>query len=108
MTNIKLSYQNGNITKVVCFGHSGFADYGKDIVCAGISSIVQTAEIGIKNVAKQKCKTEIADGSFSISLEDIDENSQEFHDAQIILKTMVCGLKDLQKQYPKFLKLEVE
>ena len=36
------------------------------------------------------------------------DNSQNFHDAQIILRAMLCGLEDLQKQYPKYIKLEVK
>jgi hypothetical protein len=34
-------------------GHAGYAEYGKDIVCAAISTIMQTALLGIQAVAEQ-------------------------------------------------------
>lgn len=109
MTKIEIYCQNGNITKVACFGHSGFADYGNDIVCAGISSITQTAVLGIKHIAKAKHKCVIDEKQGSLHLE-LTENefSPNFKDAQIVLNTMLCGLEDLAKQYPKYLKVEVK
>jgi len=110
MTKIEICQQNGNITKVECSDHAGFADYGKDIVCAGISSITQTAVLGIKKLTKIEHNFVVDEKKGFLSLEIFDSNvkSQDFHDAQVILKTMFCGLEDLAKQYPKYVKLEVK
>ena len=109
MTKILVSYQNGNIKSVDCKNHAGYADYGKDIVCAGISSITQTAVLGVKHIAKAKHKCVIDQKQGSLHLELLeDEFSQNFKDAQVVLCTMLCGLKDLEKQYPKYLKVEVK
>ena len=50
MTEIKIEKQNDNIVCVECKNHTGYADFGKDIVCAGVSSITQTAVLAIKKL----------------------------------------------------------
>ena len=81
MTNIVITKKDNDITCVECSDHTGFADFGKDIVCAGVSSITQTAVLGVQTLTN-------------------------FEKAQTILKTMLLGLEDLEKQYPKYIKLE--
>ena len=107
MTNIKIIRENENIIGVECSGHTGFADYGRDIVCAGVSCIVQTAVLGIQKLTDINCKvvTDKKTGYLKLEINDI-EKTKSLNDTQIILKTMLCGLEDLQKQYPKNIKLE--
>ena len=108
MTHIKLFYKSNQIVGFECKKHSGFAESGKDIVCAGISCITQTAVLGLENVAKVDCNTQIdpQKGYLSVQIAQNDINSAKFESAQIILRSMLCGLEDLQEQYPKYLKLE--
>jgi len=109
MTKIEIKKQNENIICVESSGHTGFADSGKDIVCAGVSCIIQTAVLGIQKLTDIKHNVIIDENKGYLKLELIDiENSQSFHDAQVILSTMLVGLKDLQKQYPNYIKLEVK
>ena len=108
MTTIKIKKQNDDIICVECSNHTGFADYGKDIVCAGVSSITQTAVLGIKKLTKLKHSYKIDEktGYLKLELLDIDKNSADYKNAQVILKTMQLGIKSLQEQYPKYIKLE--
>lgn len=107
MTNIIIKKTNDNIISVECRNHTGFADYGKDIVCAGVSSITQTAVLGIQELTNVKNNLTIDEklGYLKLEIYDI-EQSTDFEKAQVILKTMLLGLEDLQKQYPKYIKLE--
>jgi uncharacterized protein YsxB (DUF464 family) len=43
---IKVYLDNGEM-KIHAAGHAGYAEHGKDIVCAAISTIMQTALLGI-------------------------------------------------------------
>lgn len=108
MTHIKIFWNANNIVGFECKNHSGYAESGKDIVCAGISSITQTAVLGLQNVAKIKCDVKIDQkiGYLSLKIDQNELKSPNFQSAQIILQTMLCGLEDLRNQYPKFLKLE--
>lgn len=108
MTNIKLFYKSNQIVGFECKNHSGYAESGKDIVCAGISCITQTAVLGLQNIAKIDCNVQIDQkiGYLSLKIAPKDINSKAFESTQIILRTMLCGLEDLREQYPKYIKLE--
>ena len=108
MTHIKIFWKDNYIVGFECKNHSGYAESGKDIVCAGISSITQTAVLGLENIAKIKCDVKIDQkiGYLYLKIDQSDIMSSNFQSAQIILQTMLCGLEDLRNQYPKFLKLE--
>lgn len=108
MTTIRIKKNNNDIKSVECSNHTGFAEYGKDIVCAGVSSITQTAVLGIKELTNCKHNFVIDEKSGFLKLEiiDIDKNSADYKNAQVILNTMLLGIKNLQEQYPKYIKLE--
>ena len=44
-------YKNND--KVIIKGHANYADYGKDIVCASVSSIVITTVNGILEIDRE-------------------------------------------------------
>ncbi|MFE1631061.1 ribosomal-processing cysteine protease Prp [Brevibacillus reuszeri] len=52
MIKIKVLLDNGEM-KIEAVGHANYAEHGKDIVCAGISTIMQTALLGIQAIAQQ-------------------------------------------------------
>ncbi|MBQ0017460.1 MAG: ribosomal-processing cysteine protease Prp [Clostridiales bacterium] len=108
MTDIKIFKLNKNIKCIQCLGHSGYAEKGEDIVCAGISSIVQTAVLGLLTVAKINVEL-LKDDETGYLKAKLPENltEEENHDAQVILNTMLCGLSDLRETYSNFINLEV-
>ena len=102
MTRVSFLYENGAITRVRADGHSGYDD-GNDIVCAAVSTLVQTAYLALKDIG---VKTEYIrdDGRFEFSV----ECSKDMrHDADVILRAMTVGLRDLHSGYPQNIKLEV-
>ena len=109
MTNIKITKQNNEIVKVVCDGHTNYGVSGEDIVCSALSSIVQTAVMGVLVVAGVDAKLERNEQRGYLSFE-IPNNIelQQRHDVNIILETMLCGIADLREGYSDFIELEVE
>ncbi len=108
MTTIKIKKQNNSIIQVECSGHSGYAEEGSDIVCAAISTLVQTAAEGLIKEAKVQIDKKQDDnkGYFKITLQkNLDE--QKRHDCDLILNTMLRGIEDLQEGFSKYVKLEV-
>lgn len=108
MTDIKIFKNKGNIVCVECEGHTGYAEHGEDIVCAALSSIVQTAGLGILLVARVNARIEQKDneGYFKLTLPNkLDEESLE--KCQTILQTMLCGIAELRSEYSDFINLEV-
>jgi len=39
MINIIVKYKKNFVKEIIVSGHSDYAEYGKDIVCAGVSAI---------------------------------------------------------------------
>jgi uncharacterized protein YsxB (DUF464 family) len=85
------------------------AEKGEDIVCAALSSVVQTALMGLMEVAgiNVDYTRDDEEGLLLIKLPEGIEDAQR-HDADVILHTMLCGVSDLSEQFSKYIKLEVK
>ena len=92
---------------LVADGHTDYGVEGEDIVCASLSSIIQTAVLGLLKVVGINLKTTIRDGFLSFELPR-DLSKEDRHDADIILETMLCGIADLNEGYSDFVDLEVK
>jgi len=103
MTKIKVFRSNDFYTGFTTSGHSGFSNQGQDIVCAAISAITQTAILGLLEVANIEPIIKKKDGLLEIS---IPVEYQKKLDIFVILSTMLLGIRDLQKQFPKHISLE--
>ncbi|MBE5746232.1 MAG: ribosomal-processing cysteine protease Prp [Clostridiales bacterium] len=105
MTIIELYYnEDKKICKVKASGHSNFKS-GDDIVCASVSSITQTALLGLINVVNLAIDYVVEDGFLSFEIPD-NLTYEEDLKVDAILSTMREGLLDIQSGYSKFVKLE--
>lgn len=79
------------------FGHANFAPKGKDIVCScsAVSSITQTALLGLKELLKKDIEFEQDNGLLRVQINNPDK------DSNLVLETMLLGLKEIEKIYPK-------
>lgn len=108
MTNVQFIKHNDYIVGVVCKGHTGYAEYGKDIVCASISAIVGSACLGITNVLGINATIKRKDNDGYLELRLPKKLSDELVvKSQIIFKTMLVSLQDIQKGYPSNINVEV-
>lgn len=86
-------------------GHSGYAEAGKDIVCAAVSAIVQTAVLGLTDVVGLEVEYEQRPGKARCNLSEA--LSQDLREkANVILETMLCGLKSIEEGYGTYIKVE--
>jgi len=95
---------DGTITELRVEGHAGFAEMGEDIVCAGVSALAVTALIGLKRVAKHPHEGKARAGLVTCKLKP-GGTPETAARAQVILETTVLGLMDIQKDYPKFVRV---
>lgn len=51
MIEVRLFYQDGTLTGIESKGHSGYAQRGSDIVCAAVSTLMQSLVLGLEEVA---------------------------------------------------------
>lgn len=95
---------DGTVVELRVSGHTGYADHGEDIVCAGISALVVTALIGLKRVAKHPHEGKAAAGTMYCKLKP-GGTPETAMKAQAILETAVLGLRDIAKDYPDFIRV---
>ena len=93
-------YQNhsGQYVRIHCIGHAGFAKPGEDIICAAVSVLVINTLNAIEAFTQEKFEAETDQET---GLIDIRFHQQIGHEAELLLKTMILGLQDIQDKYGK-------
>lgn len=86
---------NGSFIEYEVTGHAYFAEPGKDIVCAGVSTLFIT----ITNQMLCKSYVKLHEKRVSIL------NPNEIDNA--LVEALLCGLYDIQQKYPENIKVEV-
>ena len=103
MITVRLSLSDGAVTKVSASGHSGYNTSGNDIVCAAVSTLVQTAYLAIVDIVGEiDYERDDKRAHFAFTVPALNNR----HDVDVILRAMTVGLKDLSSGYPQFIKLE--
>ena len=89
-----ISYRMSTKEKWITFtvrGHAGYAEHGKDIVCAAVSAIASTAAAGARMYDSQ-AGVEYGGGFICVHCRDKPI-------VRAIIKTAVCGLDAVKAQY---------
>lgn len=109
MTTVRFTRKDGMLTGVTCMGHTGYAEQGEDIVCAAVSSVVQTAVLGLMQLVGVNVdyKVDEKEGFLSAALPEKLTAAQR-HDSDLILRTAYLGVSDLYEGFSDFINLEVE
>lgn len=85
---IEVSVRKGGITVT---GHAGYAPHGQDIVCAGVSTLVQTLITSIEDLTEDKIKYRISPGRVDIEYGNLSEKSQTLADSFFLGISMIAG-----------------
>ena len=105
MTNITIFRdKNQNVLGFECIGHAGFAGFGQDVVCAGISILVQNTINSIQTYTEEgfSCEADEKSGDIRFHFSDAPE-----HAAALLINSMILGLQGIQSSYgKKFLRLQ--
>lgn len=89
MVTINVYADGINIT-----GHAGFAEYGEDIVCAGVSALVQTLIEAVEELTDDELHYEISTGYVDIKHEALTER------AQVLVDAFLLGVEMIADSYP--------
>ena len=95
---IKVVYSSNSL---IVTGHANYDDYGKDIVCASVSSLITCTVNGIYSLNKNSILYK--DDSNTIENKILDDEN-----ALKLFNNLILMLKDLAKDYPKNIKIESE
>jgi len=102
MTEITINRKGTIVSGIEVSGHSGYAEEGSDIVCAALSTLMQTLDIGLDQVAGV--------GSFTTQRNDVsgymacrwDPSDSAYRaGGQILVHSVVLAMKSIAGTYPE-------
>ncbi len=106
MISAVLYREKGRYTGFRASGHSGYAEAGSDIICAGVSVLgctcVNALEslLGIRVILKEN-----REGLLDFSLPALEGEASA--GAELLMGALGQGLSDLQDTYPGYVKFEI-
>ena len=104
MTTITVCYEGGHITGFSAKGHTGYAQAGEDVVCAAVSALTQTAYLGLNEYVGPDTRVSQKDGALRVTLpKELSPEKREA--AELILGTMLLGLRSVKDNYSDYLKI---
>ena len=84
-------------------GHSGYSEYGSDIVCAAVSSVAYMAANTITEILNiEPLELYENDGEMKLKL---DESSAQA--CSVVLDGLVLHLRSLSEEYKKYIKVTI-
>lgn len=93
---------NGNKHSLRIQGHANYAEYGKDIVCAGVSSLIQALMVWVeeKGYTAEDAQINVVNGTIEISCVGADDVSAVFYMTFI-------GLEQIASSYPGYVNIKI-
>ena len=104
MTKCEFFTEDDRITGFSVSGHSGYAEAGKDIVCAYVTAVVTMAEATINDVCGAKAKVRVGENEARITLK-LPKTCDEEETVQAVLAGMMVTLINLQEDYSDFIEV---
>lgn len=95
MIKVFIEKNEEEFNKITISGHAMFDDYGKDIVCSAVSSIVITTVNGIVEIDRDYLTVEEEKDKMTIIILKSDEICHK------LILNMLMLLDELSKNYPK-------
>ena len=81
-------------------GHAGFAEAGKDIVCAGVTALVQTLVKSADDLTEDKIEYEISSGRADIHYGCLSEAGK------LLVDSFFIGICMIADEFPEHVRVE--
>ena len=83
----------------VC-GHANYAEAGKDIVCAGVTALVQTLIWSLKNLTRDEIEYEISPGRADVHFGNLSE------EGNLLVDSFFIGVCSIADEFPDHVRIE--
>ena len=100
MIKVSINKEHNIVNNITIKGHANFDDYGKDIVCASVSSIVITSINAILRIDEESINYQEKEGLVII---DIKKHTTVI---DILIQNMIELLYELEEDYKKYIKID--
>ncbi len=88
-------------------GHAGFSESGDDIICSAVSILVINTINAIEKFTDEKydMKADEEEGGYIDYSLPLMKEGKKNHDAELLLETMLFGLKNIENEYSCYIKI---
>ena len=93
MIKVRVEKKGANFEKISILGHAMYDDYGKDIVCSAVSSIVTTTVNGLLSLNRESISYLVSSKGMTITIKSTDRTTQ------VLIRNMISLLKELENNY---------
>ena len=76
-------------------GHAGYAEAGKDIVCAAVTALTQTLIRSLEDLARDKIQYEISPGRADIHYRNLSE------EGKLLVDSFFIGICQVADEFPE-------
>ena len=90
---------NVRLDGIAIEGHAGYAESGKDIVCAGVTALAENLIDSIESLTEDKIQYEVSTGKVDIHYKDLSE------DAKLLVDSFFLGICGIEQDFPKHVKI---
>lgn len=90
---------NVSAEKISVRGHSGYSKSGKDIVCAGVSTLLQNTIKSIECLTHDKIHYDLAPGSSTLEFENLSERGK------LLIDSFFIGVCMIAAAYPEYVRI---
>lgn len=80
--------------RITVSGHAEYAEHGRDIVCAAISTLTQVFIASVEELTAARIKYAVSGGEADIDLQESTER------AQVLLDSFLLGCRMIADEYP--------
>ncbi|MBO1265773.1 ribosomal-processing cysteine protease Prp [Proteiniclasticum sp. SCR006] len=105
MIEVRFLRKSGDLIGFTYDGHADYDEYGKDIVCAAVTAQCMMAYNGLDEIMKITNRIDMDQNGGYLSVSIDSATPEEKKDAQILMETLLLGIKAIELQYGNFIKL---
>ena len=80
-------------------GHAGYAEAGKDIVCAGVTALVENLIDSIEGLTVDTIQYEVSPGRADIHYKDLSE------EGKLLVDSFFLGICAVERDFPGYVKI---
>lgn len=106
MINVIVIKEKQTIKTIEATGHSGYAEYGADIVCSAVSTLMETLANGLTEIVKAKANIIVDEEIPHLSVTLNEEDLEKCKYAQVLMQSALLGIKGVAQEFSKFIKIK--
>lgn len=80
-------------------GHAGYAEHGKDIVCAGVTALFQTLVKSIRDLTSDCISANVALGASSVTFGNLSE------EGRLLIDSFFIGICQIANEFPAYVRI---